>query len=61
MPVYGSAYGVGTGEQLVVCDMGSYIDIVPIKNCTSNPNLESLCSHARDIGVRCSPGQCKLY
>ena len=62
--VYGSAYSAGTGPQLGICiiDTGysSDIQFIPIENCTSNPDLQRLCSHDRDAGVRCQPGLCKL-
>ena len=61
--INGSAYGQGTGPQLAFCtiDTGypSYTEIIPIENCTSNPSLQGLCSHNRDLAVRCEPGLCK--
>ena len=50
------------GPQLAFCEVyPSVTDIVPIENCTSNPGLQDLCSHNRDLGVRCQPGLCKQY
>ena len=61
--IHGSVYGQGTGLQLTFCtiDTGGYTStqIIPIENCTSNPGLQGLCSHDRDLGVRCQPGLCK--
>ena len=60
----GSAYGPGTGEQLVLCkDSGSYYMYETfIEECIAlaNPDARRLCTHDRDVGVRCQPGPCKL-
>ena len=53
-------YGPGTGPQLVVCTESPFLDLIPVEECTTNPELEVLCSHERDAGVRCQPGLCKL-
>ena len=61
-PVYGAAYGQGTGPLLTACPPGSissFINFVPLGNCTTmQPDLS--CSHERDVGVQCSPGQGRL-
>ena len=58
----GSAYGPGTGEQLVLCEYGGSYYETFIEECYSlvNPDARRLCTHDRDIGVRCQPGPCKL-
>ena len=33
---------------------------MPVEQCKSNPDLQSLCSHNHDAGVRCQPGLSKL-
>ena len=59
-PVYGSGYGPGTGAQLAVCMQTSFLELVLVEECSSNPDAQRLCSHDRDAGVRCQPGLCKL-
>ena len=55
-----SGYGPGSGPQLAVCPGSSFLNLIPVEECTTNPDLKDLCSHERDAGVRCQPGQCKL-
>ena len=58
--ISGSAYGQGTGPLLTACSLGnftSFIDFVPFGNC-STMIPDPSCSHERDVGVRCSQGQC---
>ena len=61
-PVYGSVYGQGTGPLLTACSSGSFssfFNFVPLGNCTTmQPDLS--CSHERNVGVQCTPGQSKL-
>ena len=59
--VSGSSYGRGTGSVYTVCpDISSpSITFVPLGNCTTRAS-DQLCSHERDVGIRCNPGVCKL-
>lgn len=59
IPVYGSTYGPGSGPQLAVCPTSFNFFIIPVNSCSTNPDLQRLCSHERDAGVRCEPGVCK--
>ena len=62
--VYNGVYGQGSGPLLTACSPGNFssffsLNFVPPENCTTMPP-DPTCSHERDVGVRCSPGQCKL-
>ena len=64
--VPGAVYGQGTGPLLTVCPLlenvtssFGFTDFVPLGNCTTTAP-DTTCSHERDVGVRCSPGQCML-
>ena len=60
--VYGAVHGQGTGPQLTACSAGnftSFVNFVPLGNCTTML-ADPTCSHERDVGVQCSPGQCEL-
>ena len=56
----GSVYGQGSGPMFVVCpqQFSSFVDFTPVGSCSTSPGNVS-CSHERDVGLRCSPGQCK--
>ena len=65
--VPGAVYGQGTGPLLMACPLRpgnfttsfDFVNIVPLGNCTTMAP-DAMCSHERDVGVQCSPGQCKL-
>ena len=60
--VGGAFFGQGTGPQLAACpdDFIPVANFVPVigGNC-STLSLDPTCTHDRDVGLRCSPGQRK--
>ena len=58
---YGSAYGSGTGQALITCqDNPQNPEFVPIGSCSSNTASNLTCTDDRNVGLRCSTGQCRF-